>query len=64
MSRTKIMVIVEDPTYDTFFVKPLFKRILADMGRPNAVVETSRDGLAGYAQVTAWASLAMILRKY
>lgn len=42
-----ILVIPEDFRNDQYILKPLFKRLFADMGRPRAKVEVCRDPLLG-----------------
>lgn len=61
----KILVIPEDFRNDQFILKPLFKRLLRDMGKPNAQVEVCKEPLLG-GDVEAMKSknIAQIVERY
>ena len=47
----KILVIVEDPTYNGYILKPLTRALLADAGKPHAkVIPLTNPKLSGYDQ--------------
>ena len=47
----KVLVIPEDPTHNGYILKPLVKRILSDVGKPNAKVTVlTNPRLRGYDQ--------------
>ena len=43
----KILIIPEDFRKDQYILKPLFERLLQDMGKPNARVEVCKEPLLG-----------------
>lgn len=59
----KVMVVPEDPTYDSYILKPLMKRLLEECGKPNATVQVVTDPkLGGYS--IAKDALPNIAEKY
>ena len=43
----RVLVVPEDFRYDQYILKPLFERLFASMGKPNARVQVCRDPLLG-----------------
>ena len=61
----KILVIPEDFSNDHFVLKPLLKRLLRDMGKPNAQVEVCREPrLGGVPEAMKSKNIAKIVERY
>jgi hypothetical protein len=59
----KVMVVPEDPTYDSYILKPLVKRLMEECGKPNAAVQVvANPKLGGYS--IAKAALPDIAERY
>jgi len=60
-----LMIIPEDFRKDQYILKPLFQRLLADLGKPNARVEVCKDPhLQGISDCTNKARLREVFDRY
>jgi len=61
----KVLLVLEDPTYDQFIARPVVQRLLADAGKPNAKVHhMTEPHLGGIEQVFDERRWDQILAKY
>lgn len=60
-----VLIITEDPTLDAFILEPIIKKMLAEVGRPQARVRVCRDPVfRGLEQILKAESLQEIIERY
>ncbi|HEX5445270.1 MAG TPA: hypothetical protein VFW87_15685 [Pirellulales bacterium] len=60
-----VLIIPEDFRKDQYIVWPIVRRLLADIGKPNANVRVCRDPLmGGVSQALKWERIKEVLRRY
>ncbi len=61
----RVLIIPEDVRLDQYMLKPLFKAMMAHLGKPRAIVEVCQNPrFQGVSQVLKWENLEKVLTQY